>query len=66
MPLFIEKIHFESNRWYDDLLPKIDYFVSIVGLFSLRCLPNEFSEERYSIFMVVGYHMDNIHVQEMV
>ena len=26
MPLFIEKIHFESNRWYDDLLPKIDYF----------------------------------------
>ena len=40
--------------------------IFIVGLFSLRCLPNEFSEERYSIFMVVGYHMDNIHVEEMV
>ena len=26
MPLFIEKIHFESTRWHDDLLPKVDYF----------------------------------------
>ena len=26
MPLFIENINFESSRWYDDLLPKIDYF----------------------------------------
>ena len=26
MPLFIEKIHFVSTRWHDDLLPKIDYF----------------------------------------
>lgn len=26
MPLFIEKIHFENSKWFDDLLPKIDYF----------------------------------------
>jgi len=26
MPLFIEKIHFESSGWYDGLLPIIDYF----------------------------------------
>ena len=26
MPLFIEKIHFQNNKWYDELLPKIDYF----------------------------------------
>jgi len=24
--LFIENIHFENSRWFDDLLPKIDYF----------------------------------------
>ena len=26
MPLFIEKIHFQNSKWYDELLPKIDYF----------------------------------------
>jgi len=26
MPLFIEKIHFEKCKWYDELLPKIDHF----------------------------------------
>ena len=26
MPLFIEKIHFQNRKWYDELLPKIDYF----------------------------------------
>ena len=26
MPLFIEKIHFENSKWFDELLPKIDYF----------------------------------------
>ncbi|XP_027053200.1 uncharacterized protein LOC113680374, partial [Pocillopora damicornis] len=25
MPLFIEKIHFQNSKWYDELLPKIDY-----------------------------------------
>jgi len=25
MPLFTEKIHFESSRWFNDFLPKIDY-----------------------------------------
>ena len=26
MPLFVEKIHFENSKWFDELLPKIDYF----------------------------------------
>ena len=26
MPLFVEKIHFENRKWFDELLPKIDYF----------------------------------------
>lgn len=26
MPLFIEKILFENSKWFDELLPKIDYF----------------------------------------
>jgi len=26
MPLFIEKIHFEKSKGYDELLPKIDHF----------------------------------------
>lgn len=26
MPLFAEKIHFENSRWFNDFLPKIDYF----------------------------------------
>ena len=26
MPLFIEKIHFEKSKWFDELLPKTDYF----------------------------------------
>ena len=26
MPLFIEKIHFENSKWFDELLPRIDYF----------------------------------------
>ena len=25
MPLFVEKIHFENSKWFDELLPKIDY-----------------------------------------
>ena len=26
MPLFTEKIYFENSRWFNDFLPKIDYF----------------------------------------
>lgn len=26
MPLFVEKIHFENSKWFDEFLPKIDYF----------------------------------------
>jgi len=56
MPLFTEKILFDSSRWYDDFLAKIDFLYQrafFAGLFTRRV-------------QVVGFHIDIIHAQGMV
>ena len=64
MPLFTEKIYFGNSRWFNDLLPKIDYFYR--RAFFPEMLTRQVQRGRYSTYMVVGYHMDNTPVQEMV